>query len=259
MHRRRTLWWRAATIITVLALGASGCGNDGKEAESPVGKVKQNLEVGSDIPYPPFEFGNPPYRGFDVDVVRAIARRLGTRARFERTSFDHLFGGLARGTFDMVASGTTITPEHQRDADFSVPYAAADQSLLVKRGSGIKTKGDLAGKVVGTQLATPGAEYAKDRTDAESIRSFELIDDAINALEAGQVDAVINDFVLSKYAERSHRDLVVVQSLATGEGYGIAFRKGSGLKPKVDAAIEKIKEDGTYARIFKKWFRTDPP
>jgi ABC-type amino acid transport substrate-binding protein len=217
------------------------------------------LVVGTDVPYPPFEFGNPPYRGFEVDVVNAVARRLGTRTRFEDASFDTIFTDLAKRKFDLVAAGTTVSSERHAGTEYSTPYGDADQAVVVKRGSRIDTEDDLSGKVVGVQLATTGARIAKDRTNARAIRSFELIDDAFNALEAGQVDAIVNDFVVSSYALRARPELRVVDSLATGEQYGIALAAGSSLKPKVDGAIARIREDGTYARIYRKWFRSDPP
>src|SRR5919206_317583 len=127
----------------------------------------------------------------------------------------------------MVASATTITPERAKEVDFSDPYFPADQSLMVKKGSDIKTVADLKGKVIGAQLGTTGADYAKNHTDAKSVRTYDLIDDAFNALGAGQVEAVINDCPVSKYAEKAHPNLVVVRAIPTNELYGFAFKKGS--------------------------------
>jgi polar amino acid transport system substrate-binding protein len=259
--------WIVLALVTLAATGliAAGCGDDDDDGGGGGGNLNTitegTLTVGSDIPYPPFEFGRAPdYEGFDVDIVNAIAKKMDLEAKFVKTPFDPIFRNLAQGRFDMVASAATITPEREGTVAFSVPYFNADQSLMVKKGSDIKTVEDVAGKVVGAQLGTTGAMYAKDKTDAKTVRTYDLIDDAFKALQAGQVEAVINDFPVSKYAEQSKPDLEVVQTIATGEEYGLAFaKKSTALREAVRDALNEVKEDGTYEDIYKKWFKEDPP
>jgi ABC-type amino acid transport substrate-binding protein len=250
----------ALLLLLALVLTAASCGDDdGAGGGGGSGDVPDTINVGSDIPYPPFEFGQPPYEGFDVDVVNEIAKGLGSKATFKKTPFDTIFRDLAQGKFDMVASASTITPERLKTVDFSESYFPADQSLMVKRGSDIKTVDDLNGKVVGAQLGTTGADYADDNTEARTVRKYDLIDDAFNALEAGQVEAVINDCPVSKYAEQSHGSLVVVQAIETNEEYGIAFAKGSDtLREAVNEQLAKMRDDGTLERISQKWFKGKP-
>ena len=254
-----------AVLAVAGAFVVAGCGDDdGGSGGGGSGLntiTEGELRVGSDIPYPPFEFGRTPdYEGFDVDIVNEIAKRLDVEAKFVKTPFDPIFRNLAQGRFDMVASAVTITPERQRTVDFSDPYFPANQSLMVKRGSDIKTVDDLKGKTVGAQLGTTGADYAKDKTDADTVRTYDLIDDAFKALQAGQVEAVINDFPVSKYAERSKKDLVVVQTIETGEEYGLSFAKeDTALRDRVNRELRAMKEDDTYTKIYRKWFQADPP
>ena len=258
-------WPLMAVFAVAGAFVVAGCGDDdGGSGGGGSGLntiTEGELRVGSDIPYPPFEFGRTPdYEGFDVDIVNEIAKRLDVEAKFVKTPFDPIFRNLAQGRFDMVASAVTITPERQRTVDFSDPYFPANQSLMVKRGSDIKTVDDLKGKTVGAQLGTTGADYAKDKTDAETVRTYDLIDDAFKALQAGQVEAVINDFPVSKYAERSKKDLVVVQTIETGEEYGLSFAKeDAALRDRVNRELRAMKEDDTYTKIYRKWFQADPP
>jgi ABC-type amino acid transport substrate-binding protein len=254
----------AALVLVAAMFVAAGCGGDdgGDGGGGSVDTITEGeLRVGSDIPYPPFEFGRAPdYEGFDVDIVNEIAQRVDLEARFVKTPFDPIFRNLAQGRFDMVASAATITPERERTVDFSEPYFPADQSLMVKRGSDVRTVEDLAGQTIGAQLGTTGADYAKDETDAETVRTYDLIDDAFKALQAGQIEAVINDFPVSKYAERSKRDLVVVETIETDENYGLAFAQDStALRDRVNEALAEMKQDGTYTRIYRKWFEVDPP
>jgi ABC-type amino acid transport substrate-binding protein len=256
----------ALLVLVAAATLALGCGDDEGDGGSASGSLNTinegKLSVGSDIPYAPFEFGREPdYQGFDVDIVNEVAKRLDLEAEFVKTPFDPIFRNLAQGRFDMVASATTITPEREKTVDFSVPYFPADQSLMVKRGSDIRTTDDLEDKRVGAQVGTTGADYAKDKVKgAETIRTYDLVDDAFKALQAGQVDAVIADFPVQKYAERSRKELQVVQRIETGEEYGLGFNKeDTKLREEVNKALNEMKEDGTYTRIYKKWFEEDPP
>jgi polar amino acid transport system substrate-binding protein len=259
--RRSRLWFViASALLVAMALVAAGCGGDNNDKGTSSGPtIKKTLTVGSDIPYKPFEFGKPPYQGLDVDVVNEVAKRLGTTAKFKKTPFDTVFRDLAQGKFDLVASAATITPERAKEVDFSDPYFPSDQSLMVKKGSDVKTVDDLKGKVIGAQLGTTGAAYAKDHTGAKSVRTYDLIDDAFNALEAGQVEAVINDCPVSKYAENAHTDLVVVRAIPTNEKYGFAFQKGSEtLRSAFNKGLAEVKKDGTLAKIANKWLGAQP-
>jgi ABC-type amino acid transport substrate-binding protein len=113
--------------------------------------------------------------------------------------------------------------------------------------------------VIGAQLGTTGADYAKNKTKAKTVRTYDLIDDAFNALEAGQIEAVINDCPVSKYAERAHKDLVVVQAIQTNELYGMAFKKGSDdLRNAVNEQLAKLKDNGGLENISQKWFGGKP-
>jgi ABC-type amino acid transport substrate-binding protein len=263
-YRMSKLKWPpiALLVLLVTALVAAGCGGDDNEKKGGALQTiaEGKLKVGSDIPYKPFEFGQAPnYQGFDVDVVKEVAKKLDLDAEFVKTPFDTIFRNLAQGKFDMVASASTITPEREKEVDFSDPYFPADQSLMVKKGSEIQTVDDLKGKVIGAQLGTTGAEYAKDKTDAKTVRTYDLIDDAFNALEAGQVEAVINDCPVSKYAEQAHQNLDVVRAIPTNELYGFAFRQDSDeLREAANKALADLKDDGTLEKVQRKWLGTDP-
>ena len=270
MNKRLLLLWISALFL-LAGTALAACGDDDDDDDGGGGATTTaadvetlesgTLTVGSDIPYAPFEFGDPPdYEGVDVDIVNAVADRLGLEVKWVKTPFDVIFRNLAQGgKFDMVASSTTITPEREKVVAFSDPYFVADQSLMIKKGSDIKTIADVAGKIVGAQLGTTGAAYAKDETDAEEVRTYDLIDDAFKALQTGQVEAVINDCPISKYAEESKPDLQVIEVIPTGENYGFAFEKGNDdLREAVNGALEEVKQDGTYDEIFEKWLGDDP-
>lgn len=245
----------------MLAIAGCGGSDNGDQPSRRLDTLRPGtLRVGSEVPYPPFEFGRPPdYQGFDIDFVNEVAKRLDLNVELKPTPFETILNNLARGKYDAVVSATTILPEREKIVDFSHPYFAADQALTVKQGSGITTVQDLDGRRVGAQSATTGAKYATEKTKA-NVRTYEQIDDAFNALQAGQIDVVVHDFPVSKYTERTRKGLKVVQTIPTGEMYGIAFAERSDrLREAVNVAIDDIKRGGTYKRIYNKWFQAAPP
>jgi polar amino acid transport system substrate-binding protein len=269
MKMTRTRLWLALMLATVLAIGgiAAGCGGDDDDDE-PTVETDQlelisdgTLTVGSDIPYPPFEFGDPPdYEGFDIDLVNGIADRLDLELDIQDTPFETIFRDLQQGRFDLVASATTITPEREQQVAFSEPYYRSDQSLMVKEGSDIESVDDLAGTTVGAEAGTTGLDYARNETDADTVRRFPGITQAFNALQAEQVDAVINDLPVSVEAEETYDDLTVVELLATDEFYGFAMQQeATNLQQAVNEALEDMFADGTYADIYREWFDEDAP
>jgi ABC-type amino acid transport substrate-binding protein len=251
-------------VVAVLATAvtATACGGGGEKTTTAKLRTLRagTLTVGSDPAYPPFEFGQAPgYKGFDIDLVNELANRLKLKATIVKSAFNPILRSLAQGRFDMVASATAITDEAKRTVDFSDPYFAADQSIVAKKGSDVRSVADLDGKRVGAQFGTTGSEYARDKTDA-IVRNFDAYSDAFNALEAGQVDAVIHNFPQSQQEVEKRRGLKIVETVPTGEFYGLAFAKRSdALREEVNSVLGEMKDDGTYARIYRKWFKRDPP
>ncbi len=223
----------------------------------------ETLTIASDIAYRPFEFveGGEPV-GFDLDLMREIGNRVGFEPRFQNTTFDGIIPGLTSGTFEMAISAMTITEEREQQVDFSDPYFDADQSLLVQADSEIRSTDDLADATVGVQLGTTGAMEANNlagENKVGDVRTFDTVEDAFTALENGQVDAVLNDFPVSQdRVLQSDGAVEIVQTIPTGEQYGIAFPTDSPRVEEVNRALAEIKQDGTYARIYEKWFGRQP-
>ena len=191
-----------------------------------------------------------------------IGKRANLKVQFQNVTFDGIIPGLTSNLYGAAISAMTITDERAQQVDFSDPYFNADQSLLVKSSSDIQSTDDLADATIGVQIGTTGAMEAQKLADAgkaSSVRTFDTIEDAFTALENQQVDAVLNDFPVSAdKAKTSNGSLEVVQTIPTGEQYGIAFPKDSELTSKVNKALQEIKDDGTYAEIYKKWFGQEP-
>jgi polar amino acid transport system substrate-binding protein len=265
------LWLLISLLAVLAALTAAGCGSDDSSSTSAstggssgdeLGLIEAGtLTVGSDIPYPPFEQGSPPdYTGFDIDLVDEIADRLGLDPKIVDTSFATIFSDQQAGKFDMVASSSTITPARQQKVTFSDPYFDADQSLMVQKGSDLTNVDQITGDTrIAVQQGTTGQEYAESETDGQ-VQGFPEIGTAFNALQAGQVDAVINDFAVSAFALKKYPDLDVIQTIPTHEQYGFPMQKtNTALIDAVNGALGDMIDDGTYEEIFKKWFTEEPP
>ena len=262
-------WFKSiipATLVFALVVAAAGCGGGGGGEEGGGGGgggESETITVASDIAYRPFEFtqnGKPV--GFDIDLMREVGKRAGFTPEFQNVTFDGIIPGLGNNLYDAAISAMTITEEREEQIDFSDPYFNADQSLLVPSDSDIRSTDDLADATVGVQLGTTGAaqaeEFQSEGTVGE-VRTFDTIEDAFAALENGQVDAIINDLPVSQArANQSDGRLEIVETIPTGEQYGIAFPKDSELVDPVNEALAEIKEDGTYEKIYKKWIGRAP-
>ena len=180
---RGTRFWLSVGLLTLFAIGAiaAGCGssNDSSSTStttsasggggSDLGLITDGtLTVGSDIPYPPFEQGSPPdYTGFDIDLVDAIAQKLGLTPKIVDTSFGTIFSDQQAGKFDIVASSSTITPARSKKVTFSDPYFDADQSLMVQKGSDLTNVDQITSDTtIAVQEGTTGQDYAETKTDA---------------------------------------------------------------------------------------------
>jgi polar amino acid transport system substrate-binding protein len=263
---------RFAAVAAVLAIAAvgvgAGCGGDDDDDDggggggANLGLIQEGqLLVGTDTPFPPFEIGQPPnITGYDIEVMNAIAESLGVDVTYQDTAFDTIFRDVANDQFDITAAATTITPERQQKVNFSDPYYEAQQALLVEEGSDITSVDQLGGTVVGAQDGTTGETYANDETDASEVRGFPEGPDAVAALTTGQVEAVIIDQPVAVDAVEKQGGVELVQTIPTNELYGFAMAKDkTALLDAVNQALRQIKDDGTLAELYQKYFNAEPP
>ncbi len=259
-------------VLLVVLLLAAGCG---KKAKTPTGGASSQsptkaaldtvkpgtLTVGSCLEYKPFEYTEGgTLKGFDVEIMQAIADKLGLKLEWTKHDFDTIFTALAANQFDAVAAASTITAERQQVVDFSDPYYNARQSLTVNttKTPAILTTDDLkSGDTVGAQKGTTGLTWAKDNLGSKgiTIKTYTDAPDAFTDLEAGQITGVINDEPSSEQEVQSRPDLKVVEPIDTGEHYGIAVAKNrTDIKDGINGALKEIIADGTYKTIFQKYF-----
>ncbi len=222
-------------------------------------RVRQSgeLRIGTDATYPPFESAEGgQFTGFDIDLASAIARELGVKPRFINASFDGIFPALQNGTFDMVISSVTITPERSASMLFSDPYYDSGQLIAVNQDrQGIATPDDLKGKTVGVQINTT-AQFDLEKREGVKVAKYNTVDLALLDLRNRRIDAVVIDAPVLKYMIfQSFRELKAVGRRFTDEKFGIALAQGSDdLRLEINKALKKIRETGEYDRIHEKWF-----
>ena len=261
MRKTRLTALFAVLLVALASVGAIGCGGGGGESTGGGGEGGGRLLVGSDIPYPPFEQGKAgEYTGFDIELMEAIAERMGREVEFQDTSFETIFRDVAQGKFDAAISAATITEEREKAVDFSNPYYLSEQAVLVKEGSPIKSLQELEGKTVAVQQGTTGQELAKEEIGGAEIRPYPEGPDAVNALKAGTVEGVVIDAPVAQNAVEKSGGIEIAEKIATEEDYGIVVAQGNTeLLEEINKGLEEVKNDGTYTKIFEKWFHAPPP
>lgn len=243
--------------LFILSFGLVGCGKQ----EAKPAKI---LKVGSEAAFAPFEFqdeGSKDYVGFDIDLIKAIGKQMGSEVQIQNMGFDGLIPALEADNIDVAISAMTITEERAKKVSFSKPYYKSGLTMVVRTdNTNIKTFNDLEGKKVAVQIGTTGADEAKKLKNAQ-IREFNSAPESFLELKAGGVDAVVNDRPVNEYyiAKAGGKDAKIVGEPLTAEDYGIAASsKNKELVAQIDKALDELKKNGEYEKIYVKWFGKKP-
>jgi polar amino acid transport system substrate-binding protein len=219
------------------------------------------LTVGSDCDYPPFIAleGSTPV-GFEYEMMEAIAAVVGLEVEYlPPQNFDSILASVAAGTkMDVGVSSFTITSERKELVDFTLSYFDSNQAVVALKSKGYTSAMDLNGKVVGSQSGTTGSDWVNENLKAPGtvLKEFNQTSEALAAMMAGDIEAVFFDEpVAAEQVKTTYTDAEIVESIATGELYGIAVSKtNTSLREQLDAALSIIKADGTFDKIFLKYF-----
>ncbi|MFO7820013.1 MAG: basic amino acid ABC transporter substrate-binding protein [Halanaerobacter sp.] len=245
--------------IFVLALAfAVGCGG-GTETTLDEVQEEGKLTIGMSADYKPFEYTDDDGEivGFDVDVANEIADQLGVEVEFVDTAFSGLIPGLKSEKYDLIMSAMTITEKRAESVDFTEQYFNAGQVVAVMEDNEeIEDVEDLTEKKVGVQLGTTGDLEVSEMENIEEVKRYEKIPQAYIDLKNGRIDAVVNDLPVTAAYIMKHPEVKIVGDPFTTEHYGIAARPGDEeLLNEVNAALQEIKENGTYDEIYNEWFK----
>lgn len=269
-------------LILVLCLSLSllviGCSNNA-EPEEPADqtpaatdtsfqKIKDQgyFIVGLDDAFPPMGFreeGTNEIVGFDIDLAKEAAQRMGVEVKFQPVIWDTITEELNGGNIDAVWNGCTITPSRQEQMAFTKPYIVDKQIIVVQMDSTLADKAALAGKKVGIQAASSAIEAVeKDKATFDSLGELVQFDNNVDALldlKSGRIDAVVVDEVVGRYYLAKHaEDYKVLEENFGEEDFGVGVRKSDvTFLEELQKALDEMKADGTSAEISKKWFGED--
>jgi glutamate transport system substrate-binding protein len=285
----KTTRW-ALILVLVLGLFAAACGDDDEEQpagggggeataeaeqfpeDTTMGKIQAAGEIKIGVKYdvPPFGFKNPQtdeIEGFDVDLGRAIADKLGVEPNFIEAISDNRIPFLEDGTVDLVLSTMTINKERDQEIDFSEPYYIARGRILVPQDSDITGIDSLAGKKVCTALGSTYEETIKEQAPDADLELVDSYSECLELVQNGAVDAVSTDDVIltGMIIQDDNLKLTEGEPLTT-EPYGAGIKDGdTEFKDFVDGVIEEYKSGGAWAEAYEKWVgqytdeQQDPP
>ncbi|WP_037150401.1 glutamine ABC transporter substrate-binding protein GlnH [Rhizobium freirei] len=221
----------------------------------------KDLIVATDTAFVPFEFKQgDKYVGFDIDLWDAVAKDIGVSYTLQPMDFNGIIPALQTKQVDVGLAGITIKDERKKVIDFSDGYYDSGFLLMVPADSKIAGPIDLKGKTLAIKTGTSAADYAKANFKDTELRQFPNVDNAYMELQTGRVDAAMHDTpnVLYYIKTAGGGKVKAVGEQMMAQQYGIAFPKGSDLVTKVNASLVKLKKDGTYTTIYKKWFGAEP-
>jgi polar amino acid transport system substrate-binding protein len=254
----------------VLIIGCGGSNNnDGQSAvDDSWTKIQEQgyFTVGLDDAFPPMGFreeGTNDIVGFDIDLAKEAASRMGVDVKFKPVVWDTVIETLNIGDIDAIWNGCTITQPRLEQINFTKPYVADHQIIVVQKGSAITSKADLAGKTIGLQAGSSAKEAVqKDAATFESfgdLVEFTSNDEALLDLSAGRMDAVVVDEVVGRYYIAKKPDTYTVLTEHFGEEeFGVGVRKSDeAFLAELNKALDAMKADGTAAEISQKWFGED--
>ncbi len=282
MKRLLSLAITAALMMSFAGCGGSGetaapsaSGNDTQTQTEQGGENAETAElpdlsgqkwvIGLDDEFPPMGFRdeNNEIVGFDIDLAKAAAEKLGCEVEFQPIDWDTKELELESGNIDFIWNGLTMTDERVEAMEFTKPYLKNKQIIIVKNDSEINAKEDLVGKNIGVQAGSSALDAVEgDEINAQlgSVSTYDTNILAFTDLDVARVDAVVADEIVARYyLANNENDFRVVENGDFGdEVYGVAAKKGNTeLVENLQAALDAMSEDGTAADISVKWFGED--
>lgn len=258
----------AVLLLVTMVFAGCGGGNDPAKKDDGASKEVKKIVIGLDDEYAPMGFKDEKNEiiGFDVDLAKEAAKRLGSEVEFKAIDWNSKEAELKSGRIDIIWNGLDITPERQENMLFSKPYMDNRQIVFVKKDNaqGIMSENDLAGKSVGTQAGSTAEAYITGNEALKnSFKEFKTYGDYVSAfmdLENGRIDALVCDEIVGRYAMSKQAGKFDALNVTVGpvSEFGIAFRKDdTELRDKVQKVFDEMVKDGAAAKISEQWFGAD--
>lgn len=245
-------------VVAVFALIAGFAANAASAAASD--SERPTLHVVTDTSFPPLEFRNPKtgkYEGFDIDMLRAVAKHAGFDYNLTSMNFAGMIPALQAHSVDIAVAGIFITKAREKAIDFSVPYASSGMRIMVRSDNdSIHKLSDLDGKKVSTKIGSTDLKFLNEKVPGAEVIPVSSTSSMYLMLTTGNADAAFYDIPNMEYyvAHKGKESVRLVGPVYKPVKTGFAFPKGSKWVEPVNKAIKEIKADGTYARIHQKWF-----
>ncbi len=261
---KKSTSWLLGTVAAAILL--VGCGKQEspqtQAAAKPVAITR--IVVGLDDNFPPMGFRDKENKlvGFDIDLAREAAKRLGAEVEFKPIDWNAKEAELNGKRVDVLWNGLTITEQRKANIAFTTPYLENRQIVVVTAKSPIKSKADLVGKVVGLQDGSSAVEAVEKDGAAKSVKEIKKYGDNVAALmdlSTGRLDALVVDEVVGRYyLSKKPGEYVVLEDNFGTEEYGVGVRKDDGeLLAKLQKTMDEMKKDGSAGRISTQWFGKD--
>lgn len=258
----KKLW---VLMLMIVLVGCSATVTPEVEGDQSLQYIldRGKMVVGYTI-YPPMglkdEAGN--VVGFDIDIAREVAERLGVELELVEIDWDAKTLELDAKNIDMIWNGLTITEPRKLEILFSKPYFDNRIVIMTNSQSDINSIQDLAGKKIGVEVSSSGQSALEGNAVFASLTEmvkFDKINEAVLDLQAGNIDAIVADEIFARYAVSKTADLFkVADEVFNSENYGIGFRLGEvALRDRIDAIIDEMAADGTASQISIEWFGED--
>jgi polar amino acid transport system substrate-binding protein len=250
-------------LVFALALGACGKKEEAPAAAAPAPApaAVAKIVVGLDDNFPPMGFRNEKNElvGFDIDLAREAAKRLGAEVEFKPIDWNAKEAELGGKRVDVLWNGLTITEPRKEKIAFTTPYLENRQIVIVAANSPVKAKADLAGKVVGVQEGSSAVEAIDKDAAGKTLKELKKFGDNVTALmdlSTGRLDALVVDEVVGRYyTAKKPGEYVILDEHFGTEEYGVGVRKDDAeLLGKIQKAMDEMKKDGAAARISSEWF-----
>ncbi len=256
------------TTLLLFTLIISGCGQQSAKKEmNSLQKIEDKgyFVVGLDDNFPPMGFRGESGEivGFDIDLAKKAAEKMGVNVKFKPVDWDGVLLSLKNGDIDVIWNGLTVTEKRKKEIGFSDVYLANRQAIIVQKDSKISSKDDLNNMVVGLQMGSSSEQALNSDEELvnaiKKVRKYSNNVEALLDLKAGRLNAVIIDEIVGRYyTAKKKDDYRVLDEYLAKESYAVGLRKeDTEFKEELNKVLNEMKKDGSGAKISEEWFGKD--
>ncbi|KRM73851.1 transporter substrate-binding domain-containing protein [Secundilactobacillus collinoides] len=248
------------SLVLVFSLGLilAGCSSTSSSKKASTNSQKTVTVATTGVSYPSSYKSKGKLTGFDVDVAKAAAKKLGYKVKFTTTSFDGLFGQVTSGKADLIASTTAITPEREKQFYFSKPYAYFKYQVTVRKNSKLTNINQLSGKTIAETAGSNQITALKKFNPKIKVKTYDDRDTVLNSVIDGKTDGYSNSgTIIAAIIKQKNLPLKLLKGSYANENIAFTFAKdshGKALQKKFNKAVVELRKDGTLSKLSKKYF-----